>query len=128
MERNRGPMYKNQIGGVAKRDEQAHGCEVPMVKARRRRFGGRAMKDNVLTWGDLASSLKGQRLQSAYIRQAEREVSSGRSSKPEAEQGNSRNLGSVRQRRTKRREEETTYGSRRQSASAACANGATEWR
>ena len=43
-------------------------------RLRRRKSGGRARKGRVLTWGDLASGLKGPR------HQAEREVSRGRSS------------------------------------------------
>jgi hypothetical protein len=60
-ERNRGPMYKNRIGGDAERGERAMHREAPMAKARRRKFGGRAVKDSVLTWGDLALRLKGRR-------------------------------------------------------------------
>ena len=48
------PMYKNRIGGGAERGERANDREAPMTKARRRKFGGRAVKDSVLTWGDLA--------------------------------------------------------------------------
>ncbi|TQO04911.1 UNVERIFIED_ORG: hypothetical protein FHU01_4520 [Citrobacter freundii] len=53
--------------------EQAHHCEAFVVKSKSRRSGGCAGK-GVLTWGDLASCLKGQR------RKTEREVSRGRSS------------------------------------------------
>ncbi|EHR0243010.1 TPA: hypothetical protein ACWKR9_002132 [Escherichia coli] len=45
-----------------------------MVKSKSRRSDGCAGKDRVLTWGVLASCLKGQR------RKTEREVSRGRSS------------------------------------------------
>ncbi|EHX8709932.1 hypothetical protein [Escherichia coli] len=45
-----------------------------MVESKSRRSGSCAGKDRVLTWGDLASCLKGQR------RKTEREVSRGRSS------------------------------------------------
>lgn len=54
--------------------EQAHHCEAFVVKSKSRRSGGCAGKDRVLTWGELASCLKGQR------RKTEREVSRGRSS------------------------------------------------
>ena len=54
--------------------EQAHHCAAFVVKSKSRRSGGCAGKDSVLTWGDLASCLKGQR------RKTEREVSRGRSS------------------------------------------------
>jgi hypothetical protein len=67
-------MYKNRIGGGAGRGERAKDREAPMTKGRRRKPGGRAVKDSVLTWGDLASCPKGRR------RKAEREVSRGRSS------------------------------------------------
>ena len=54
--------------------EQAHHCEAFVVKSKSRRSVGCAGKERVLTWGDLASCLKGQR------RKTEREVSRGRSS------------------------------------------------
>ena len=54
--------------------KQAHHCEAFVVKSKSRRSGGCAGKDRALTWGDLASCLKGQR------RKTEREVSRGRSS------------------------------------------------
>jgi len=47
-------MNKNWIRGDAKRGEQAKGCEAPMTELRRRKSGDRAVKDSVLTWGDLA--------------------------------------------------------------------------
>ena len=46
-------MYKNRIRGGAERGERAMDREAPMTKARRRKSGGRAVKDSVLTWGDL---------------------------------------------------------------------------
>jgi hypothetical protein len=63
VERNREPMNKNQIRGVAYQGERAHYCETLVVKERLRRSGGCTVKDRVLTWGDLASCLKGQRSQ-----------------------------------------------------------------
>ncbi len=54
--------------------EQAHHCEAFVVKSKSRRSDGCAGKDRVLTWGVLASCLKGQR------RKTEREVSRGRCS------------------------------------------------
>jgi hypothetical protein len=56
-----GPMNKNRIRGVVERCERANDREAPMAKVRRRRSGGRASKVDALTWGDLASCLKGQR-------------------------------------------------------------------
>jgi hypothetical protein len=72
--RSREPMNKNRIQGDADQGERAKIRETLVVKGRQRRFGGCAVKDCVLTWGDLASCLKGRR------RQPEREVSRGRSS------------------------------------------------
>ena len=61
MERSCGPMNKNWIEGVAEQGERAKDREAPVIKARRRRSGGGAVKECVLTWGDLASWLKGRR-------------------------------------------------------------------
>ena len=55
---NREPMDKNRIEGAA---EQARSREALVVKAKRRKFGGCAVKECVLTRGDLALCLKGQR-------------------------------------------------------------------
>src|ERR1039458_4790490 len=69
-------MNKNRIEGVAELGERAMHRKALVTKFRWRRSGGRAVKECVLTWGDLASCLKGQRCKS------EREVSRGRSSTP----------------------------------------------
>ena len=74
MERSCEPMNKNRIEGVVKQGERANDREAFVIKAKRRRSSGCAAKECVLTWGDLASCLKGRR------RSAEREVSRGRSS------------------------------------------------
>ena len=74
MERNCGPMDKNRIGGAADPGERATNREALVIKGERRKSGGRAVKECVLTWGDLALCLKGRRCKS------EREVSRGRSS------------------------------------------------
>jgi len=58
-ERNCGLSYTNPIRGGAKWGEQAKDCEAPMVKTWRRKSGNRAVKDSVLTWGDLALYPKG---------------------------------------------------------------------
>jgi len=58
---NREPMNKNRIEGVAEQGERASNREALVTKARRRRCGGCAMKESVLTWGDLALRLKGRR-------------------------------------------------------------------
>jgi len=55
------PMDKNRIEGVAKQGEWATNHEALVIKARRRKSGGCAVKECVLTWGDLALRLKGQR-------------------------------------------------------------------
>ena len=67
-------MNKNRIRGDAVQGERARVREALVTKGRRRIFGGRAVKECVLTWGDLALCLKGRRCKS------EREVSRGRSS------------------------------------------------
>jgi len=57
VERNCGPMNKNRI--EADQGERARDREALVTKGRRRKSGGRAVKECVLTWGDLASCLKG---------------------------------------------------------------------
>ena len=74
MERSCEPMNKNRIEGVAEQGERAKGRKALVIKARRRRSGGCAAKECVLTRGDLASWVKARRLL------PEREVSRGRSS------------------------------------------------
>ena len=71
---NREPMNKNCIEGAVKQGKRAKNREALVTKAKRRRCGGCAMKECVLTWGDLALYLKGRRCT------PEREVSRGRSS------------------------------------------------
>ena len=58
---NREPMNKNRIEGATKQGEWAQNRKALVTEARWRRYGGCAMKVCVLTWGDLASCLKGQR-------------------------------------------------------------------
>ncbi len=55
------PMDKNRIEGAAKQGERAMNRKALVIKARWRRSGGCAVKECVLTWGDLASCLKGRR-------------------------------------------------------------------
>ena len=71
---NREPMDKNRIEGAARQGERAEDRKALVTKAGRRKCGGCAMKVCVLTWGDLASCLKGRRMK------PERGVSSGHSS------------------------------------------------
>ncbi|QII83214.1 hypothetical protein G3T20_07870 [Bordetella hinzii] len=59
MERSREPMDKNRIEGAAEQGERAKNREALVIKARRRKSGGCAVKECVLTWGGLASILKG---------------------------------------------------------------------
>ena len=77
MERSCEPMDKNRIegvaghdcmdaGGRAKQEARAEGewavnHEALVIKARWRKSGGCAVKECVLTWGDLALCLKGRR-------------------------------------------------------------------
>jgi hypothetical protein len=59
VDRNCVPMNKNRIEGVAEQGERAIGREALVTKGRWRRSGGGAVKECVLTWGDLALCLKG---------------------------------------------------------------------
>ena len=68
------PMDKNRIEGAAEQGEWASNHEALVIKAKWRKSGGCAVKECALTWGDLASCLKGRR------GDTEREVSRGRSS------------------------------------------------
>ena len=54
-------MNKNRIEGDADQGERANNREALVINGKQRRFGGRAVKECVLTWGDLALCLKGQR-------------------------------------------------------------------
>jgi hypothetical protein len=54
-------MNKKRMRGGVERGERANDREAPVAKARCRRSAGRASKVDALTWGDLASCLKGQR-------------------------------------------------------------------
>jgi hypothetical protein len=54
-------MNKNRIEGVAKQGERAMNRKALVTKARWRRCGGCAMKECVLTWGDLALWVKARR-------------------------------------------------------------------
>ena len=53
-ERNCEPMNKNRIEGAAKQGERAMNRKALVIKAKWRKCGGCAMKECVLTWGDLA--------------------------------------------------------------------------
>ncbi|RQM52493.1 hypothetical protein EHZ18_27465 [Burkholderia vietnamiensis] len=58
---NREPMDNNCIEGTAEQGERARDREALVIKTRRRKCSGCAMKECVLTWGDLALCLKGRR-------------------------------------------------------------------
>jgi hypothetical protein len=89
VERSCGPMNKNRIEGGAEQGERATDREALVAKFRWRRSGGRAVKECVLTWGDLALCLKGQRCKS------EREVSQGRISWRKSVKGRTRRSDSL---------------------------------
>jgi hypothetical protein len=61
VDRSCGPMDKNRIRGGANQGERASGRKALVIKDWWRKFGGRAVKECVLTWGDLALCLKGRR-------------------------------------------------------------------
>ena len=56
------PMDKNRIEGAAEQGVRAQDREALVIKAKWRKSGGCAVKECVLTWGCLASCLKGRRL------------------------------------------------------------------
>ena len=58
---NREPMNKNCIEGAAKQGERAWNRKAFVIKAKWRKCGGCAMKECVLTWGDLALWVKARR-------------------------------------------------------------------
>ncbi|MFZ1901238.1 MAG: hypothetical protein WAU35_12170, partial [Azonexus sp.] len=66
------PMDKNRIEGAAEQGKRASNREVLVIKAKWRKSGGCAVKECVLTWGDLASCLKGRRGNTERERQAVR--------------------------------------------------------
>ena len=54
MDRSCEPMDKNRIQGAAEQSERARNRKALVIKAKRRKSGGCAVKECVLTWGDLA--------------------------------------------------------------------------
>jgi hypothetical protein len=80
-----GPMNKNRISGDVEQGERANDREALMAKVRRRRSGGRVSKVDALTWGDLASCLKGQHPRGCREESAEAVVAAAKpAKKPEA--------------------------------------------
>ena len=81
---NREPMNKNRIEGAAEQGERAQSRKALVAKVTWRKSGGCAVKECVLTRGDLALCLKGRR------GDTEREVSGGRSSCHDGAKGRTR--------------------------------------
>ena len=80
-----GLMNKKRIRGADERGERANDREAPVAKARRRRSDSRASKVDALTWGDLASCLKGRRSRERSEESAEAVVAVAKPvKKPEA--------------------------------------------
>ena len=80
-----GLMNKKRIRGADERGERANDREAPVAKALLRRSDSRASKMDALTWGDLASCLKGQHEQSWSEESAEAVVAATKPVKePEA--------------------------------------------
>jgi hypothetical protein len=80
-----GLMNKKRIRGADERGERTNDREASVAKARWRRSDSRASKVDALTWGDLASCLKGQREQSRSEESAEAVVAAMKPvNKPEA--------------------------------------------
>ena len=65
-------MNKSWIEGAAEHGERANDREALVVKAKWRKSCGCAVKECVLTWGDLALCLKGRRGDTERERQAVR--------------------------------------------------------
>jgi hypothetical protein len=64
-------MNKNRIEGVANQGERAKSREALVTKGKRCRSGGRAVKEWVLIWGDLAVRLKERRCSSRSEKSAD---------------------------------------------------------
>lgn len=80
-----GLMNKKRIPGADEQGERANDREALVANARRCRSDSRASKVDALTWGDLASCLKGQRSQEWSEESAEAVVATTKPvKKPEA--------------------------------------------
>ena len=122
-ERNRGPTYRNRIRGVAEQGERAEVREALVTEARRRISGGRAVKVDVLTWGDLASRLKGRR-RGRESRRSEKSAEAVVAAKePGRATPEPRKPPSTR--RAKRRGGRSAHGSRRRKEATEVQHGAT---
>ncbi len=77
VDRSCGPMNKNRIRGAVTQGERAEDREALVIKGKRRKSCGRAVKESVLTWGDLGLCLKGQRCRAVTEKSAEVVVGEG---------------------------------------------------
>lgn len=94
MERSCGPMNKNPAEGVADQGERASNREALVIDGKRRKSGGGALKECVLTWGDVVSyARKGNGL-SRSEKSAEVVVVGGEAVKP-SDRAKGRTRGSV---------------------------------
>ncbi|PMS11960.1 hypothetical protein FNF07_21645 [Trinickia caryophylli] len=66
---NREPMNKNRIEGATEQSERATNREALVTAVKRRKRGGCAVKECVLTWGVLTSCLKERRCRAGARRQ-----------------------------------------------------------
>jgi hypothetical protein len=92
-----GLMNKKRIRGADEQGERTNDREALVAKARQRRSDSRASTVDALTWGDLASCLKGQREPSRSEESAEAVVVAAKPvKKPEAfvgDEGSNERLG-----------------------------------
>jgi hypothetical protein len=80
-----GLMNKKRMRGVDEQGERPNDREALVAKARRRRSDSRVSKVDALTWGDLASRLKGRRSRERSEESAEAVVAAAKPVKePEA--------------------------------------------
>lgn len=80
-----GLMNKKRIRGADEQGERANDREALVAKAQLRRSDSRAWKVDALTWGDLASCLKGRRSKERSEESAEAVVAASKPvKKPEA--------------------------------------------
>ena len=82
MERSCGPMNKNRIEGVADQGERARNREALVINGKRRRSGGRAVKECVLTLGRSRLVPERATVSSRSEKSAEVVVVGGKAAKP----------------------------------------------
>jgi hypothetical protein len=115
-----GQTNRNRVRGVPSQGERAKDREALAIKGKGRKLGCGAPKVRTLTWGGLASRLKGR-----HPQRVGRGVSRGRSSGRGAEQGAPSPRKPLTARRAERRGERIDRGSRRRQASGVQAAGAS---